>query len=430
LNILVIISQFHPAQTPNTLRWMPLIQEMLRRGHLVSVLTTKRRGRPDVEKVDGITIYRAGYNTLLDRLYDLTNRKSRRNETGSSVGSPGLLASILQRVADKTWRKRYWPDGSKLFLKPGIKQGETIIQEKNIDRVISVGLPFTAHLIGQAIKETNPTVWWQMDVQDPFCYSKEFWVNNYDRYADKNVEAEKKAFSICDKVTVTNAVAQARYAELFPLHTAKIEVTTPLFAFPDIVESDENKFYKMHLYARKTHLTYAGSFYNGVRSIEPFLKFLTYMLEQEPSLFNEIQFHFVGQMDAGTMKLIDAYPDVRRWFVLHGFKNRDQTMAALQQTDFVMNFGNSTDYHLPSKVVDYLYLNKPLVNFVSIDNDSTKAFLADKSLSVAHVPISKDLASAMQLFKSFLTTVSSEVELNPKAIAEYTPSALVETYLS
>ncbi len=356
--------------------------------------------------------------------------KSRRNETGSSVGSPGLLASILQRVADKTWRKRYWPDGSKLFLKPGIKQGKTIIRERNIDRVISVGLPFTAHLIGQAIKETNPTVWWQMDIQDPFCYSKEFWVNNHDRYADKNVDAERKAFSICDKVTVTNTVAQARYAELFPLHTAKIEVTTPLFAFPEIVESDENKFYKMYLYARKTHLTYAGSFYNGVRSIEPFLKFLTYMLELEPSLFNEIQFHFVGQMDAGTMKLIDAYPEVRRWFVLHGFKNRDQTMAALQQTDLVMNFGNSTDYHLPSKVVDYLYLNKPLVNFVSIDNDSTKAFLADKSLSVSHVPISKDLASAMQLFKSFLTSAPSEVELNPKAIAEYTPSALVEAYLS
>ncbi len=403
---------------------------MLQRGHLVTVLTTKRRGRPDVEDVDGVTIYRAGYNTLLDRIYDLTNRKSRRNETGSSVSSPGLLASILQRIVDKTWRKRYWPDGSKLFLKPGIKQAKTIIKETDIDRVISVGLPFTAHLIGQAIKEANPTVWWQMDIQDPFCYSKEFWVNNFDKYADKNVEAERKAFSICNKVTVTNEVAQGRYAQLFPQHASKIEVTTPLFALPEIVEGDENRSYDMFLFARKTHLTYAGSFYKGVRSIEPFLKFLTYMLNEEPNLFNEIQFHFLGQMDAGTMKTIDAYPDVRRWFVLHGFKNRNQTMAALQQTDLVMNFGNSTDYHLPSKVVDYLYLNKPLVNFISIENDSTKGFFADKSLPIANVPISEDLATAMQIFKSFITETQSDVEVNPEAITDYTPSFLVETYLS
>ena len=105
-----------------------MIEELISRGHRVSILTTKRRGWPDKDVRSEVTIYRAGYNTLLDRLYDVLNRKARRNETGTGgTSSGGILSSMIQRIVDKTWRKTYWPDGSKLFLKPGLKVGRDII---------------------------------------------------------------------------------------------------------------------------------------------------------------------------------------------------------------------------------------------------------------------------------------------------------------
>ena len=239
LNILVIISQYHPAQTPNTLRWTPLIEELILRGHHVSILTTKRRGWPDKDERSDVTTYRAGYNTLLDRLYDLLNKKARRNETGTRGASGGgILSGLIQRLVDKTWRKTYWPDGSKLFLKPGLKMGRDIIRDEKIDRVISVGLPFTAHLIGQGLKAAEPKLHWHMDIQDPFCYSKEFWVNNFDKYADKNVSAERSAFVTCDSASVTNPVAREKYMELFPEQAHKLSVVPPLFALPHIDEND------------------------------------------------------------------------------------------------------------------------------------------------------------------------------------------------
>ena len=410
-----------------------MIEELISRGHRVSILTTKRRGWPDKDVRSEVTIYRAGYNTLLDRLYDVLNRKARRNETGTSgTSSGGILSGLIQRLVDKTWRKTYWPDGSKLFLKPGLKVGRDIIRDEKIDRIISVGLPFTAHLIGQGLKAIKPNMHWHMDIQDPFCYSKEFWVNNFDKYADKNINAERSAFEHCDSASVTNPVAKEKYVELFPEQTHKLTLVPPLFAMPKIDEANKDSYYDMQLYAGRTHLTYAGSFYTGVRSIEPFLKFLSYMLDKEPHLIDLFQFHFLGQLDAGTMKLINEYPKVRRWYVLHGFKNRTQTMAALHQTDLVMNFGNSTDYHLPSKVVDYLYLNKPLVNFISTEKDSTKAFFSDKSLSVLNLNLSdSNFETAMASFKSFAHKPKAKPgDESIAGVVDYTPQKLVEAYLS
>ncbi|MBK9744729.1 MAG: hypothetical protein IPO94_18110 [Saprospiraceae bacterium] len=40
--------------------------------------------------------------------------------------------------------------------------------------------------------------------------------------------------------------------------------------------------------------------------------------------------------------------------------------------DALINVGNTTTYHLPSKIVDYLGANKPIVNLISNDDDSVK----------------------------------------------------------
>lgn len=426
MNILIIISQYLPAQTPNTLRWEPLARRFSELDHEVSILTTRRRGRSTEETMDGIRVYRAGYNSLQDRSYDVTNAKNRRNETQGSGGSgTGLFSSMLQRMVDKTWRRRYWPDGSKLFLKPGIELGKKIVEERNIDKVISVGLPFTCHLIARTLKESSPEVQWHMDIQDPFSYSKEFWVNNFERYEEKNIEEERKAFALADTISVTNPIAKERYDKLFPTHSAKQIIIPPLFHLskPD--------HYEMFLGSHLIHLTYCGSFYTGVRSIEPFLEFLKQLKEQYLDDVWRIQFHLVGQLDRETRARLDAASEVRRMIVVHGFKNRAQSFSAMEQSGLLMNFGNTTDYHLPSKVVDFLYLCKPIVNFITTDADSTKAFLEDKSVEVLNMNLAKERPTeSTKIFMDFVMKQRGESEVNPEAVQPYSVTTLAEAYLN
>ena len=370
MRILIIISQYSPAQTPNTLRWIPIAKYFDSLGHNVSILTTKRAGFPEKDTQGPITVYRAGYNTLKDRIYDMFKKRDRRNEVGAGQTETSIIGSLLERVIDLTWRKYYWPDGSQLFLKLGIKKGKELLESDQYDIIYSVGLPFTCHMIAKALKEENPKLHWHMDIEDPFCYSEEFWVNNFDKYKKKNEKAEKEAFAKADRISVTNGRAMEKYIDLFPSQESKLTVIPPVFVSPDSSVSKD-----LMLYSEKIHLGYFGSFYNGVRSPLKFFQFLEYLHHTDASLFDEIQFHFIGQLDRATLALFEAFPEVRRYAVIHGFMNRDETISAMLQTDILMNFGNSTDYHLPSKVVDYLYTSKPILNLTSIENDSTQKFL-------------------------------------------------------
>lgn len=371
MRILLIISQYLPAQTPNTLRWVPILDYFYSKGIELHILTTERTGYPAIEKTDKATIHRAGHNTLLDKLYNVLKSNKRRNEVGSNP--PSYSGGVLQGLVDKTWRKRYWPDGSQLFLKPGIKQALKLTKAQEFSHIISVGLPFTCHLIAQKVKEQNKSIHWLMDIQDPFCYSKEFRVNNYDKYKDRNIVAEKQAFELADVISITNERAKEKYKLFFPEQISKVKIIPPLFFIPKEEES-----YNMYLYSEKVHLAYFGSFYEGVRSPLSFLKFLKFLHNKNNKLFDQIQFHIVGQLDRKSSALFEQFPEIRRYIVLHGFMNRAKTLDAMSQPQILLNFGNSTDYHLPSKVVDFLYMNKPIVNFTSIDQDSTQAFLQDK----------------------------------------------------
>ncbi len=425
MRLLLIISQYNPSQTPNTLRWQPLAREFNKRGVAVTVLTTLHTGREQKEIEEGITIYRAGHNTLLDKWYNLRSAKRRRNVANQGSDQSGLLRSVTEKLIDKTWRKNYWPDGSQLFLKPGISTGQQIVDDEQITHIISVGLPFTCHWIARTLKEQNPALHWHMDIQDPFSYSKEFWVNNFSKYATKNKKAEAEAFDLADSISVTNTRAKEHYDALFPSSSAKLGVIPPCFHN----ESYENS-YNMILFSEKIHLGYFGSFYNGVRSPELFLKFLSFLNKQDESLFDRVQFHFVGQLDGASSAMIDSFPELRGNLILHGFKSRAETLDAMSQVDILINFGNTTDYHLPSKVVDYLYMNKPVLNLCATEQDSTKAFLTSKTeLMNLHLDAYK-FETQTQSFLDFVLKKRAASQPDIEKVAAYSTITIADSYLA
>ncbi len=423
MNILLIITPYYPAQTPNTLRWQPIVAELKRLGHTVSILTTKRHGYTATDTE--VPIHRAGYHTLQDRVYDWGRSQSRRHEVGSSTPKSGMKQLFLQSIANRFWRKKYWPDGSALFLKPGIKAGISLLDADKFSHIISVGLPFTAHLIAQALKQHQPNLHWHMDIQDPFCYSKEFRVNNYERYKDKNIKAESQAFEEVDSISITNEIAKNRYLDLFPKQGYKIHVVPPLWHSPEREED-----YDMILFSRKKHLGYFGSFYENVRSPEPFLELLSYMHSKDPDLMHRVQFHFVGQIDRVSLEIIENYPDIRTYIVFHGFKNRAETISAMKQVDILLNFGNTTDYHLPSKVVDYLAMNKPILNLATISKDSTDNFFSGKNRSYRSLLLSAESKSQNQ--KEFYDFVFSDKANsdNYEDMADFEVEEITQQYLS
>jgi len=424
VRLLLIISQYSPAQTPNTLRWEPLVSYFQEQGISVRILTSLHSDSPKEEDRNGVLIYRTGHNTLLDKLHHILGRKNKRSLANSGPLSHNVFSKWVEKLMDVTWRKNYWPDGSQLFLKPGIEKGLELIRSEKISHVISVGLPFTCHWIAKQLKEADPSLHWHMDIEDPFCYSEEFWVNNFSKYKEKNIEAEKATFHLADSISVTNPVARDRYQEFFPFAQTKLSVIPPLFHADNASQS-----YDLVLDSSRVHLAYFGSFYEGVRSPKMFLEFLKFLQSTNPDINGRMQFHFIGRLDRISAALFDAYPQVKESLIIHGFKSRAETLSAMSQVDILMNFGNTTDYHLPSKVVDYLHVNKPVVNFISTEKDSTKAFLADQT-SLLNLLLNKALFQEQKAqFLDFVFKKYESLENDFSKVKQYGAEVIAEQYL-
>jgi hypothetical protein len=395
-------------------------------GIPVTVLTTKNKQKEHQNQNLKYSKKEVGYNTLLDWLYFKTGKKQRRNLPGQQPISPKTNWSqkIIEKIIDLTWRAHYWPDGSQLFLKPGIQEGHNIVKEQAITHVISVGLPFTCHLIALRLKESFPHLHWHQDIEDPFSYSEEFWVNNFEKYRNKNIEIERKAFAYSDSISVTNAEAENRYKKLFADSAHKLSVIPPMFSEYETINESVIEFNQ-----KKINIGFFGSFYETVRSPQRFLEFISTIQSAHEDFMDDISLHFIGQQNRFSIPIFERFSSLKPYINVHGFLNRHSTIAAMKQMDFILNFGNTTDYHLPSKLPDYLYINKPIINVMSIDNDASAIYLKDYP-DLCNLLLKADVEDA--LIKRFIEFIQKERRPSLPSIenvSQYTTSAIANQYL-
>lgn len=425
MNILIVIANYLPVHNPNVFRWSALAEYWVRSGNQVHVLTTKHTAVEQTETINGVQVHRTGYATLKDLQHGLIGKENTRNIPNVTKEKKDKSSKWLETTVDLSWRKFYWPDGSMPFIRPGTKLGSTLIKEYHIDKVFSVGLPFSCHLIARNLKEKNPTIHWHMDIEDPFCYSKEFWVNNFKLYKHKNIREEEKAFQLSDSISVTNEEARLKYREFFPEELHKLTVIPPLHIPSKTINQ------QLELEKGKTHLGYFGSFYKNVRSPEKFLEFLSYIKANHSDWMDKHVFHFFGQANKFSTPIFEAYWELDRYIEMHGLIDRDASIDAMKQLDVLINFGNTTSYHLPSKVVDYLAADKKILNIKAHKKDSFEAFANANEISEKRIlNISFHDATEFKVYFEKLNTFIAVKEAEDNfEITQYSTQVIADQYL-
>lgn len=373
---LIISASYTPLLNPRAFRWSSIAEQWSAKRVLVDVISA---GAPNVSGVDihkGVRVFRSN-SGVVERLREKFRPSSRTTVALADVSTEvskesiivSLLKSMVRRVHDLVWKNLYWPDYACLWYFPALKQAEALLKERRYDTVITVSDPFTAHLVGRTLKKKYPDLNWLVDIGDPFSFRYDNPTNNFDLYEKFNHRNERDVFIKADRVTVTSEATRDRYAELFAESADKISVVGPLA--PDVVKSidgqsllDDNGKYK---------LVFAGTLYRNIRNPH-------YLLQMYESLLvgdmrDKFELHFLGGFDDCKSYFAPYNDELGKTLFLHGLVPREAALKTLGAADILINIGNENPYQLPSKIVEYAALGKPIVQLSAIENDSSHGFL-------------------------------------------------------
>lgn len=322
MKIIIISAFFTPEITPRAFRTTELVTELLKRNNEVTLY---------------IPYKNYNYSELLTTYKNLIIKFLTSKEL-----SPKLpIGKSIWKRAIRCLYYKY----SQLTCYPYIKLNKIIpgILKKDInsyDLMISIAAPHAIHW-GCAIALENGFIKvnkWIADCGDPFMGDETQYHPSYFK------KFENKFCSLANYITVPIDNAINAY---YPEYRHKIKVIPQGFDF--------TKFMNLEINYSKNKVptfAYAGSLYPGYRDLNAFVDFLSTI---------ELDYQFIIYSPKSV--LVDSYKKkLKEKLIIKDFIPRDDLLHQLSTMDFVINIENKGKFQLPSKLIDYALIKRPVLS--------------------------------------------------------------------
>ncbi len=319
--ILIVSRSFYPLITPRSFRATELACEFSRQGHDVTVLIP-------VEGFD--------YSKFEEKNNIKIKNLGKLHPWENDVGGSGILKLVFKLIRAILILFFDYPSIHISFLvKNALKK------ENGYDLMISIAAPHSIHWGVAAIRsdENKIAKTWIADCGDPYMgastsrYPKLF----YFKYVEKWFN--RKA----DFITVPVEQAKKAYYEEF---RHKIWVIPQGYNYKSI------KIYKGRNKNKVPTFAYAGTFLRNVRDPKYFLEYL---------VETDIEYRF--HVYTNKKQFIEKYrKKLGDKIVIHDKVPRESLLYELSKMDFLVNLENNSMVQKPSKVVDYSYTGRPILN--------------------------------------------------------------------
>jgi glycosyltransferase involved in cell wall biosynthesis len=375
--ILIVTFSYAPMSNARAFRWTALAEAWARQGHQVAVVCAWLPGTPRRERRNGVDVYRAGAG-LIERF---RAKLARRRTTGAGPAEEywdrprrSMGTSIAKFLNERIWHNLYWPDTACVWYFPALSAARAVARSLQPDAIVSVSPAFTAvavarRLVREIGKGSVRPQRWLIDLGDPFSFAEEAPPNNFRLYRALNTRFERAVFAAADAVAVTTAETAERYAALFPESASRIRVIPPLVSLPEPASDAPDDA------RHRIRLVYVGTLYRSIRGPD-FLLALFGRLIEGP-LGERLELHVYGDVRDCRVSFERHAPRLGSRVVLHGLVPHATAVRAMRRAAVLVNLGNRTSYQLPSKVVEYAALGKPILNIAAVPNDSSSRLLED-----------------------------------------------------
>ncbi|MCZ7580797.1 MAG: glycosyltransferase [Fimbriimonadaceae bacterium] len=369
LNLLVVTFSYSPALSPRAFRWTSLAEAWAAEGHQVDVVCSAVQGLPTEEALNGVCVHRVG-GGLRQKLTQTASQGPTSVGQPATPAGPIIVAAkaarALYRVAVKPFQ---WPDYAASWRRLAAHTAKEIVHQRGVDRIVAVSHPFSSLLAGSEVA-AETSIPWLADVGDPFSFDDQVPLNNRALFGARNRKTEREVLGRAKAVAVTNDLVRQEYARLFPELAEKLAVIGPLASDLAASENAEPLFSEEE---GKCKLLFTGTVYRDIRSLNPVLAVFKRLVESTSRC--EYEIHFAGRLQ-GCSRCLEPVQDwIGTKVFVHGLVSRERIAATIPGCSALVNIGNSTPYQLPSKVAEYAVSGKPILNFHTLDDDSSKCFL-------------------------------------------------------
>lgn len=348
MNILCFVDSYYPDSNANTVCADVIMNYVKSKGHNVDFFAVKQKITDETYlKHNGSNVIKV--NTFHNEIASKLDKKvSHWTElSGFKKLFVRGFAKIKKQFATKTNSVGLDLISEKQVLKTISKVN------KHYDAIISFCMPFAFQVLSNKLMKKGVAKKWYPIFLDPFVHNKCLSENNID-YRKKVAE---KVLKRADKIFFVRGIMQENQRLNYNPEYAKkvVEVSLPNLIERTVQSDSKNK-------NKKIKMMYAGIMYKDIRNPEKMLDILSCFKNDY-----EINIYSAGCEDI----MLEKQKLFSNNLNLHEKVPYEKCLELLNQSNILLNLGNTITNQTPSKVFEYIGMGKPIINFYHDENDTS-----------------------------------------------------------
>lgn len=368
-NIVLIMYNFPPIGAGRGIAWTYFLNN-ISKYYNVDVITIEASKNDPIYNESKLQMISKNYNvyrTQVGRLYELMYAKKTVN---NSVELKKSIKSKILNFAGNMYKKIIrgciFPDRMIFWNKYAYKEFEKINNEKEISLIITVGFPFSTHILGKKLKKRfgGKLI---LDYGDPWSFNPSSettpkWRSLIDYIVERNV------ISQADFITVTTRKTAEQFRKTFKLK-GNISVIPQGVDTKKYSDKIENKNITIKN-SKKITLFYSGIFYEDIRNPKEFFYGLSLLTESSLNGL-EIDVIIAGKMEQYVFDLVNGLTfnkNIKISFL--GNIPLDDVIDYQVSCDFLLYFGNKGELQVPGKLYEYIAARRPIFAIAPIYDES------------------------------------------------------------
>ena len=311
------------------------------------VVIVPRTSNETVE-IDNVKVVETDYQDMISKFMPKSNNTGRKREVSGRDQTNRFVSKSLS-LAGEIFA---YPDSMKYWKKPAFEASCEIIENEQIDAIMSTSSPVTSHLIAHELKEKYD-IPWIADLRDLWNLNPYINHNFIRKFFEKRLEM--KTFKNVDVLVTTTEIAKQTLKEIHP--QKRIE--------PVVSGFDEEDFKNMKQTRKNEKLTlmYAGSLYSGKRDPSILFDSINQLICENKIDKDKITVDFYG--DETNLAELSRKYDIEDNVKIHGRITQKEVLTHQMNSDVLLLISwmdESEKMFIPGKVYDCMGCKKPVLS--------------------------------------------------------------------